>query len=715
MKLKYLKMKAFRSFAGEETIEFPESGLVLIDGGSVETGESNGSGKSNVLAAIATALGIGPYDLKDCQSWLSDEPWQIELGLSTNSGDVVIGKGRENFIKIGDHKTTGAKNIQETSGRLFGIPLDVLAALTYRMQESKIRVNVSSGVFLSKTNAEIHSFLNSLINVEKYEMAVEIAQERLSILKAKYELAANSLKSLTDQQAELEAGRISYEIQPTQILEKEENILFHQILVSESESKELIQKIAQTEQEIVDVKALNKINIDKALDPLNRALADLKIEEISDPEYQKTQSKLSEIQKQKTIVTTETQKLALGKANDIKKIDEKLSVISKAEANSITLAKKIEQEKAKLEALAKAECPTCHQSWDKYEQEKQTVELAIATDTERLNLLLEVVARLPDLNFQKSALTMEPTSHTRLHEIQLEEREISSKLSYLKSAAEQRKNQAIEANRVKEQDIKNQILQIRRKFDATLEPTQKMLDTLKSTSNQRTIELAGMKNKQGSIRSNIQSIKNQNSMAEKMMKQQSVSLEKMTRQIAESTGTIESHKKEILLEESFIEVVGNKGFLNAIFSDILNEISSETNEQLAKLSNVSDLTLQFVTEMTTDNKKIKKSITPMVYINGVERRIGSSLSGGMQTSLAEAVEVALIRIVERRAGISLGWLMLDEAFDGMSSSTKESSLDILSTLAEDRLILVIDHSSEFKEKFSKVINVEFSNRISRIV
>lgn len=158
-----------------------------------------------------------------------------------------------------------------------------------------------------------------------------------------------------------------------------------------------------------------------------------------------------------------------------------------------------------------------------------------------------------------------------------------------------------------------------------------------------------------------------------------------------------------------------KGYLAVIFDEVLADISHETNRILAKLPNTAHCLLHFRSEVETQNKKVVKKIVPVVTIRGVEAPYKSGCSGGMISVVELAVDLALGKVVQRRTGCYPGWLILDESFEGLGTVEKESCMAMLQEYAEDRLILVVDHASEFKEMFAQTITVEFQNGISVVV
>lgn len=160
-------------------------------------------------------------------------------------------------------------------------------------------------------------------------------------------------------------------------------------------------------------------------------------------------------------------------------------------------------------------------------------------------------------------------------------------------------------------------------------------------------------------------------------------------------------------------VSGLKAFLGSIFDEILNEIALEANELLRSFPNTSTVTLQFNTEKTTE---IRQEIKTILMKNGQEMDFEVEFSGGQGTSIELAVDLAVKKVIANRKGGNLpGWQILDESFEGHDIIVKEGCLEILQKAARDSLILIVDHASELKEYFTRFIDVESKNDISRIL
>jgi len=163
---------------------------------------------------------------------------------------------------------------------------------------------------------------------------------------------------------------------------------------------------------------------------------------------------------------------------------------------------------------------------------------------------------------------------------------------------------------------------------------------------------------------------------------------------------------------SAVEIIGRNGFLGSIFDEVLIEIESRINEMLLQIPNVSTFTIGISSTSMTKAGNAKKSICTVLYKDGKEISI-KSLSGGQMCSLELCADLAVRETICSRAGTNLGWLALDEAMDGLDIESKSAALDIVK-LKVNGLVLVVDHSTEVKEGFEKVVEVEFDGRCSRV-
>jgi exonuclease SbcC len=172
-------------------------------------------------------------------------------------------------------------------------------------------------------------------------------------------------------------------------------------------------------------------------------------------------------------------------------------------------------------------------------------------------------------------------------------------------------------------------------------------------------------------------------------------------------------ENELIILNHEKNILGRQGFLGVIFDEVLAEIQNKANELICYFPNISTYSVQISSTTQTKNKNLKKTLSKKVYKDGKEVSI-KSLSGGQQAALELCVDLAVSETIRARTGTNLGWIILDEALEGLGVIEKQSALDMLKQKIKGT-VLVIDHSTEVKEGFDKVINIIFDGKTSYVV
>ncbi|MGH7241360.1 MAG: hypothetical protein ACREGB_03635, partial [Candidatus Saccharimonadales bacterium] len=171
---------------------------------------------------------------------------------------------------------------------------------------------------------------------------------------------------------------------------------------------------------------------------------------------------------------------------------------------------------------------------------------------------------------------------------------------------------------------------------------------------------------------------------------------------------------DIVVLQHAADISGRNGFLGDYFTQILTEIEAKANKMIARIPNVSRFTLKISPNTVGKTTgKVKKEIKVMIYKDGKEVAF-KAISGGQQCSLELFTDLAAIKTVQRRSGSPISWISLDEAMEGLEPENKQAALEVIRTEFSG-LFLVIDHSTEIKEGFEKVIHVEYDGRYSSVV
>jgi DNA repair exonuclease SbcCD ATPase subunit len=188
-------------------------------------------------------------------------------------------------------------------------------------------------------------------------------------------------------------------------------------------------------------------------------------------------------------------------------------------------------------------------------------------------------------------------------------------------------------------------------------------------------------------------------------------IEELAVECEKHTQNLSRDKKDLELYKTlaqFYSPTGAQAYVLDSIVDTFNEIVQKYVDLMAP--NMS-YTLNSFKETAKGDVVAKFSET--LIKGGKEVSVGS-LSGGEEKGLSLCVDFALLEVLETQFGMTLNPIVLDEPFDGLDIAGREIVIELLEQLAQRRQIFVIDHSSEAKAMFSKVIRVELRNDISTI-
>jgi len=699
IRLKSLSVKAFRSFAETSTFEFPPQGLVLIRGRDVATGESSGTGKSNVNLAIAYVLDFpGQLPATELQSWFTSEPLQVTLSLETNAGEVTVGRGKKNFLKVGDKTITGAKAIGEKLREVLGQPPEVIAALTYRAQEK-------DGLFLGKTDSGKKEFLSQLLGLEKFEASVEASEEEL--------------KAIAVQISQLEPSTVLARVAVGNAQKRLDEIVFEDdsTLRALLEAKRIDLKVAwdnveaaRTEGEAPDFLKL-ELQIDeyqKEIHKLEQARGERANQIMPDEKVTEMRAVQVNIANRIKNLQEDDRKRKQKQDDRARELQVRLNEIRSKVATAPLLKKSIQDFEAKVAAIKASLCPTCGQKWPE-------------------TLAAELPRCLEELSVKKTqVLQIETQDRPQIEDLESKIREFQKfspdenieKLQSLEKRfiadinAQEFKFQATRADALRA--IANRIVELQRLQSEVETQHRAMQSVVNEKIHKAELKTMEISEAMRLCEQQITNIKSNNEWKGEARLTAGRELDGATTAYKDLVEKLQQLQKLQAQEKDFVEMVGHRGFLGLVFDEILQEISDEANARFGRLANISQVTIRFRTETLQQKGTIKKTIVPLVNVGGHEGRLEAALSGGMKHSVHQIVDLALMSVIQRRTGCIPGWFSFDEAGEGQGVVTKEGALEVLREYAQDKLILVIDHSTEIKEAFTKFVDISFNNGFSKV-
>jgi DNA repair exonuclease SbcCD ATPase subunit len=188
------------------------------------------------------------------------------------------------------------------------------------------------------------------------------------------------------------------------------------------------------------------------------------------------------------------------------------------------------------------------------------------------------------------------------------------------------------------------------------------------------------------------------------------------RDVIYKTTVANDRLKQIVGDKEILETIGMffdpTGAPAYIMDGIVDSFNDSVTDYINHIWPNASYSLQTFKE--NKDKTLSTKFSESLMINGKETSIGS-LSGGELRALSLAIDFAVVDILKNKFSTDLNPIILDEPFNGLDTSGKEMVIELLEKLATDKEIWIVDHSSESKSMFDRIVRVEKRNGISVIL
>ena len=162
-------------------------------------------------------------------------------------------------------------------------------------------------------------------------------------------------------------------------------------------------------------------------------------------------------------------------------------------------------------------------------------------------------------------------------------------------------------------------------------------------------------------------------------------------------------KSEFVVYDKLKHYFGKDGIQAIIIENVIEELENYSNETLSKICN----------EPTSVSIKTQKQSESGSWTETFEIEVTSggrtdeflTFSGGEQFRVSLSLRLALSRILSKRIGGTLRFLLLDEVSSSLDDKGLEMFIGIVKKLSEDMKVLVITHDDKLKESFDDVLMV----------
>jgi DNA repair exonuclease SbcCD ATPase subunit len=249
----------------------------------------------------------------------------------------------------------------------------------------------------------------------------------------------------------------------------------------------------------------------------------------------------------------------------------------------------------------------------------------------------------------------------------------------------------------KEQGINDLLNKVKLKKELDTASYRTALDQISELKNSRAMKNMQLENV------NVQLTKNSTLLSR---------IQELEEKLSFSEGLMKKNKEDYDLYKTLSSIYSPTGAQAYVLDSIVDSFNEIIQKYIDMLSPNMSYILNSYKE--TSKKEVVAKFSETLTKGGEEVSVGS-LSGGEQKGLSLCVDFALLEVLETQFGMSLNPIILDEPFDGLDTIGREIVIELLEQLAKNRQIFVVDHSSEAKSMFSKVIRIELRDNISSLV
>jgi hypothetical protein len=692
--LRSLALFNFRSFRGLHSITFPEKGLVILRGENRDTRGDSGAGKTNVLLALAYAFGYCRHSAKALQCWYDEDPMYVEVELDTPDGVATIRRGIKGLaITSTTGKLFKGRPAEEHLDRLCGVPSELREILTYRAQ-------VKPKKFLDMRDGALKKFLTQVLQLHGLDKEIGAADKLLTDLDKKRETASIILFNACQDAERREQELVEFYPEDTRELEAELGTTHVAIDTMKADlfrgENDIVNARREEGEKAMEVGLAAHKRAD-ILEHNARAIRDLPPPEMDRTVLDALKDKHS--QALKFLAQLEAADKLAWKAY------EEETATARAEARKLHnelgrvpgLQDDVRRLSAEVVKLEEDLCDRCGRQWDNAKealaehlvqvQQKTNELVAISAHQKRLKEL-EAWLELRKFEHDPRLAKLNVVAYTLDDQIKAEQRRLDSDENeiYMSRDAEARDllSQAHVA-RAEGRAASQEYLSRPDLPSAALRASQ---EALRGFLAKAETQLATLKGKLALVRQEN----------EAGLKRHDETVKAATAAVRRRTNAqVDADAAEQAWKAQFDYVDLLKGFRNKIFDEVLEAISADATAIIGTLPNSQHITIDFRSERETGEGTIQEKITPVTLVHGVERDLDEAVSGGQLTSIGLAVDLAVAGVISSRLGCHLNWVVLDESFEGHDAVTKLSCLEMLQAYAADKLVIIVDHMSEFKE------------------
>jgi exonuclease SbcC len=165
--------------------------------------------------------------------------------------------------------------------------------------------------------------------------------------------------------------------------------------------------------------------------------------------------------------------------------------------------------------------------------------------------------------------------------------------------------------------------------------------------------------------------------------------------------------EQFLLYDKLKNYFGKDGVQSIIIENVVNELENYSNQVLAKICN-EPTTVAIQMQRQNNKGTWSETFDIEVNINGITDDL-ESLSGGEKFRISLALRLALSKILSKRMGGVIKFLLLDEVSSSLDNKGLNIFADIVLKLGNEMKVLIISHDNRLRQQIPDIIMVSKDN------
>lgn len=693
---------AIKNFCGHQETEFSfedfQSALVI---GKVKDNErfSNGAGKSTIFNAIEYVL-FNEIHFSSLEKIIRDgcDVCKVEYDFMSSLDKCVYRIVRANSRRTGtdvrlfkqiennEWEDLTQRRVSDTEKEIVKIVgfnyKAFCASVLFSQAGSENNVQRDFGNLPALTPEKRKSVLREVLQLNVYSNYEKLAKSKYGAVQSLLEKQKIILSTLGDPDAEIKS--LSERIKHLTDNVANDNVKLtsvkEQLATLNTEHSILTEKVSETKNKLTSC----KIKLTSALEQVSKS--EKALSELSD-KRSKLLDEANDISNQKNKLQEQPVVNLSAQEELIKEYDAKIIEL-KAKMSSIkNIIKELESPISEGEV-----CKSCHQNIS----EEHRHNWSMTAENKKLEIEIEYKKIYDDdlilSKAKKEAYDKMYEERKRLSSIEELENKLQQKRSFytnythlIEDHSALLKSKKLEVSSLQEELELLSASSIDPSVYLKIDSLKKDIDSLKTSESLLTKQIAQLIGEKAVITHKIESAN--------LDKAKIISLKR----------EVEDLEKSLVLHSKVVQAFGSNGIPALITHSILDELQEEANKWLLKLR--PGLQLQFVVVNDKNNKEKEDTLDILYFIDGNQREY-KQLSGAQKIIVSLSIKLALLFIMNKRLGVDIKLMLLDEVDQALDPGSTEVFADIIKIIQDEIKIMVITHDDDLKHKFSHAIMVE---------